>query len=109
MKKPGIYKKNAWDIIKSVLFPALLSLAVIIVTLYGINNTQESTRLEGARILEDSIRRAIITTYSLEGRYPATIEHIERNFGVFIDRDRYIVHYMIFGSNVMPDVVVISR
>jgi len=109
MKRPGIYKKNAWELIKSALLPLLFTLAVVVITVYGISNTGESTKQEGARILEDSIRRAIVTSYALEGRYPASIEHIERNFGVFIDRDRYIVHYMIFGSNVMPGVVVINK
>ena len=109
MKKPGVYKRNASDILKSAFLPALFTIAVIFITILGINNTEESARQEGARILEDSIRRAVITAYALEGRYPATIEHIENNFGVHIDTNRFIVHYMIFGSNVMPGIVVISK
>jgi len=109
MKKPGVYKKNAWEILKGALLPILFTLAIVVVAIYGIGNTGESTRQEGTRILEDSIRRAIVTAYAIEGRYPATIEHIENNFGVFIDRERFIVHYTAFGSNMMPNVVVISR
>ena len=109
MKRPGIYKKNIWDILKSAFLPTLFTAAVVVMTLIGIGNTQESTNKEGARLLEDSIRRAIITSYSLEGRYPATIEQIVNNFGVHIDTDRFIVHYMVFGANMMPSVVVISR
>jgi len=109
MKRPGVYKKNAWDILKGAILPILLTLTVVLAVIYGIRNTGESTRQEGTRILEDSIRRAVITSYALEGRYPATIEHIERNFGVFIDRERFIVHYTVFGSNMMPNIVVINR
>jgi len=109
MKRPGVYKKNVWDILKGALLPILFTLTVVVLIAYGISNTAESTRQEGTRILEESIRRAVITAYALEGRYPATIEHIENNFGVFIDRDRFIVHYTVFGSNIMPNVVVISR
>jgi len=109
MKRPSIYKKNVWDILKGAFLPTLFTIAVITMIIIGINNTQESTKKEGARVLEDSIRRAIVTAYALEGRYPATIDHVENNFGVFIDRDRYIVHYMVFGTNMMPNVVVISK
>ncbi|MCL2627778.1 MAG: hypothetical protein FWD44_03660 [Oscillospiraceae bacterium] len=109
MKRPDIFKKNAWDILKGAVLPVLFTLAVVLMIVYAINETGESSKQEGARILEDSIRRAVITAYALEGLYPSTIEHIEQNFGVFIDRERFIVHYMAFGSNMMPDIVVISR
>ena len=109
MKRPGVYKKNAWDILRGALLPILLTITIVLAVIFGIKNTGETTKQEGTRILEDSIRRAVITAYALEGRYPAAIEHIENNFGVFIDRERFIVHYTVFGSNMMPNIVVISR
>lgn len=109
MKRPSIYKKNVFDVIKSVLMPLVFTAIIILLVLYGLGQAEESSRDEGARVLEDSIRRAVIAAYAIEGRYPATIEHIEENFGVFVDRDRFIVHYMVFGANIMPDVAVIIR
>jgi hypothetical protein len=46
--------------------------------------------------------------YAVEGRYPESIDYIEENFGIFIDRTRYIVHYQIFATNVFPDIAVIE-
>jgi len=76
--------------------------------MYGLNQTEEASRAEGLRILEDSIRRAVVMAYAVEGRYPESIDYIEENFGIFIDRTRYIVHYQIFATNVFPDIAVIE-
>jgi len=77
--------------------------------LYGLRETEISTRAEAMRILDDSVRRAVVMCYAVEGRYPESIEYIEENYQIFIDRDRFIVHYQIFASNVMPDIMVIER
>jgi hypothetical protein len=45
--------------------------------------------------------------YAIEGRFPESIEYIERTFGIHIDRTIYVVHYDIFGSNQLPQVTVI--
>jgi len=105
----SIYKKSAGDFLRSAIAPVLFTLAVMGMIVYGLSQTEESSRAEAVRILEDSIRRAVVTSYAVEGRYPDSISYIEDHYGVHIDRDKYIVHYMIFASNLMPDIMVIER
>jgi len=107
--KKSIYKKSTWDILRSALVPVAFTLAVMGMIVYGLTQTEESSRAEAVRILEDSIRRAVVMSYAVEGRYPETITYIEDKYGVHIDRDKYIVHYMVFASNLMPDIMVIER
>ena len=104
----NIYKKNAWDLIRSAVLPVLFTAVIICVIVYGLNQTQQSSRAEASRILEDSIRRAVITAYAIEGRYPDTIQHIEEHFSVYIDWDRFVIHYQVFASNIFPDIAVIE-
>jgi len=76
--------------------------------IFGLRQTEDASRAEAARILEDSIRRAVVTAYAIDGRYPESIQYIEYRFGIHIDRDRFIVHYDIFASNIFPDIAVIE-
>ena len=106
MKKRTIYRKGTWDIIRSLLVPVLFSLIMISMIIYGLRQTEESSSAEGLRILEDSIRRAVITAYAVEGRFPSSLSHIEENYGIFIDRTRYVVHYSPVAINIMPNIAV---
>jgi len=106
--KRSIFKKSAWDILRGAVVPILFTLVVMGMIVYGLRQTEESSRAEGLRILEDSIRRAVVIAYAVEGRYPESIAYIEEHFGIHIDWDRYHVHYRIFASNLMPDITVIE-
>ncbi len=59
---------------------------------------------------EDSLRRAVtrasVQCYAIEGRYPPSVEYLEENYGVRIDRERYNVFYNGFASNVMPEIII---
>ena len=87
---------------------AILAL-VFAVCIFGLRSADEASGDEAVRVLEDSIRRAAVSCYSIEGRYPDTIEYITDNYGVYVDEDRFMVHYEAFASNIMPDVTVIER
>ena len=106
MRRRNIYRRGALDILQSLLAPILFSVVVIGMILYGLQQTEKSSSAEGLRILEDSIRRAVITAYAVEGRFPGSISHIETNYGIFIDRTRYVVHYRPFAANMMPEIAV---
>jgi len=103
----NIYKKNALDFLKSAVMPVAFTAAVILLVASGFRQTDEASSAEGLRILEDSIRRAVVVCYAVEGRYPDSIAYIENNYGIHIDRTRYVVHYSIFASNIMPDITVL--
>ena len=104
----SIYRRSAWDFIRSAVVPVLFTTAVMGMIVFGLRQTEEANRSEGLRILEDSIRRAVVVCYAVEGRYPSDIGHIEENYGIRIDRTKYVVHYDIFASNLLPDITVIE-
>ena len=106
--KRNIFRKSAWDIVRSALVPILFTIVVMGMIVYGLRQTEESSKSEGLRILEESIRRAIVINYAIEGSYPGSIADVEEKYGVFVDRTKYLVHYSIFASNLMPDVAVIE-
>jgi len=106
--RKNIYRKNALDFLLGALVPILFSVAVMGMVIYGLQQTEKSSKTEGLRILEDGIRRAVVICYAVEGKYPDTIKHVEENYGIHIDWSRYAVHYSIFASNIFPDITVID-
>ena len=105
----SIYKKSAGDFFRSAIIPILFSLAIMGMIVYGLRQTEASSKAEGLRILEEGIRRAVVICYAVEGKYPDNVAYIEENYKIHIDRAKYIVHYEIFASNLMPDIMVIER
>jgi uncharacterized protein (DUF4213/DUF364 family) len=106
--KQSIYRKSAWDFLRNAILPVLFTVSVMVLIVSGLRQTESSSSAEGLRILEDSIRRAVIASYAIEGRYPDSIEYIEANFGIHVDRNRFVVHYSIFASNILPEIRVIA-
>ena len=106
--RKSIYKKNIWDVLRLLIVPLLFTAVVMVMIVFGLSQTEESNRAEGLRILEESIRRAVVLNYAVEGRYPESIAYVEENYGIVIDRTKYTVHYEIFASNLMPDLAVIE-
>lgn len=91
-----------------ILSVALLAL-VMAAGLFGLRAADEARGAESVRVLEDSIRRAAVSCYAIEGRYPDTLQYLEKNYGVYVDEEEYAVFYEVFATNIMPDVTVIER
>jgi uncharacterized protein (DUF4213/DUF364 family) len=91
----------------------ILSLAllccVLTAAVFGLRSADKASGKESARILEDSIRRAAVSCYAIEGRYPDTLKYLTENYGVYVDEEEFAVFYEVFASNIMPDVTVIER
>jgi len=104
--KKEVFQKNVRSLIRACLGPVLFTAAVIGIIVYGLHTTEQSNSAESRRILEDGIRRAVVTCYAVEGSYPESLEYIETHYGVHIDRTKYYVDYLVFASNIMPDISV---
>ena len=57
--------------------------------------------------LKKAVTRASVQCYAIEGRYPPSVEYLEENYGVQINRKKYNVFYDGFASNVMPEINII--
>ncbi len=90
-------------------FSLLIIAAVLLSVALGVQSSRESYDEEALRTLEDSLRRAAVSCYAIEGCYPPTLEYLTENYGVYIDESRYVVYYDIFASNIVPDITVLER
>ena len=108
MKKNSLYKKNVFSGVLSGVSPLLFTLAVAVIIFTGLRSTEKSSAAEGLRTLNDSILRATVKCYAVEGSYPENIAYLEKNYKIYIDKSRYIVDYEIFASNIMPSIKVME-
>ncbi len=68
----------------------------------------EKTEKEGLAMTEESVRRAAVECYALEGFYPPSLDYLIGRYGVTLDEDRYFVDYRYIASNLMPDITILA-
>lgn len=83
----------------------ILILAIAIYMFFDVGNTADS---ESLSITETNIRRAVMSCYAEEGRYPESIEYLKENYGLYISDD-FVVDYSIFADNIMPQIFVMRK
>ena len=96
------------DVIKDNIFPILLFAGIIAIFSAGLGNAKDSSAAEERRIAEESIRRAIISCYAIEGAYPESYEYIRDNYRVRIDENKFFIRYEVFASNIMPEFRIVE-
>lgn len=96
--------KSGWR--RAVVTSALTFAVVVLVTVSLVNQTGTRVQSEQLATLQNALRRASVTCYALEGRYPPSLEYLTEHYGVVVDEDKFIVHYDAFAPNITPDIQV---
>jgi len=100
--------KKKWNWLPLIL-GALVFVSIAVWVVLGLRQAAESSDREGLRLAEQTIRRAAVSCYAVEGSYPATYDQLKEWSGIQVDEERYAVFYDIFASNIMPDITVVER
>ena len=69
--------------------------------------SRESDRLQ-RQALEDALNRNLLLCYSLEGRYPETLEQLLERCPLAYDRERFVIDYRSHGGNLLPDITILE-
>lgn len=95
------------DVFKSVIFPMILFLLIIVLLNAGLGALSGTTAEEQLESARNAVTKAAVQCYAIEGRYPPGVAYMQDHYGLSVDTDKYLIHYMVFGSNIMPDIDVI--
>ena len=87
-----------------IVFALLAALLVL-----AVNGISAKADEQGYILVRDSLLKACVTCYSAEGSYPESLEYIEENYNVHIDRDAYLVSYELTADNLMPAITVSKK
>lgn len=102
----NLRKESLERTLKTVVFPLMLTLIVVITMVIGAFLFSGSVVTQDLELTESSIRKTVITCYADEGRYPPDISYMEERYGLRIDHDRYNVVYDCMASNIFPNIDV---
>jgi len=72
----------------------------------GINSARGRNSERQLVVQKKAIERAAVLCYALEGFYPPQIKYLEEKYGLIVDRDKFMVRYETFGSNIRPEISV---
>ena len=86
--------------------PVLLTLLVIAGIVLGTAKTKEQAVAQALQMTKESIRRASVQCYALEGIYPVNIHYLMDYYGILPDTKHYVVHYQFIADNLLPDIAV---
>ncbi len=84
-------------------------LLLIIFLYFAVNNAERGANEEKYDILKDALGRSIVQCYAIEGFYPPNVEYLEKNYGLIVNHDKYIISYNVFASNIMPEFDVFRK
>lgn len=91
------------------ILPLLVFCAMLILFWSGFSRSARANSTQNLWVMRSAIQKAIVSCYAIEGVYPPDIEYLEDHYGIVIDHGRYVVHYELAGSNVMPSVEILER
>jgi ABC-type uncharacterized transport system involved in gliding motility auxiliary subunit len=75
----------------------------------GILRLSHETDANEKEILYAATWRSIIHCYSMDGRYPESLDELIEKYGIQYDTDKFFIDYQALGSNLMPDVTIIDK
>lgn len=81
-------------------------LAVVIFFVLSLQRLESTNFEKSCNILAESVRKAAVHCYAIEGQYPENIEYLKEDYGLNYNEKRFMVHYELIGSNLMPDIFV---
>lgn len=93
----------------SYIIPLTLFAAMIVWLVLALNNASVSSDKRALSDLKTTIENNITMCYSIEGAYPENVDYLCKNYGLIFDKEKYIVHYEIFASNIRPTVTILER
>ena len=95
-------KKDLW---KAFIAPVAF-IAVILAIIFWSTNMTSKADAQQAQVQEEAIRKAAVTCYAIEGRYPESLKYVRDNYGVIVNEEDFNINYEVFASNIMPSISV---
>ncbi len=106
--KTKVRRRSPIDGLKAHLLAICFFTVIFGMFIGGVENVENSSEAESKRVLEESVHKAIVSCYAIEGRYPENVDYLKQNYGLIYDEEKYAIGYNIFADNIMPDVFIID-
>ena len=92
-----------------VFYVPVLFLVILLLFILSFSRLQQGNLEQGRLQLEQAVQRSAVACYAAEGFYPPNVAYMQEHYGLQWNSQRYIIHYEIFASNLMPDITVLCK
>jgi hypothetical protein len=90
-----------------IILPVAVFLVALLLFVFAVSKIAGKSENEGMRLTEESIRRAAVQCYALEGVYPSDFNYLKDHYAVRPDESKYVIYYTYTASNLMPEIDVL--
>lgn len=104
----GIHEIRKKYGVESTIISVVIFIIIFIIFLFVVSQTTKGSAKEQQQSLSDAIDRAIVQCYVTEGRYPQSFDYLKEHYGIIYDEEQFRVDYVIYGSNMRPEVSIIN-
>jgi len=104
----GVHKIKKSSILGGVGLSGAIFVVILIVFVWCVSLTSKSSIDEQKNSLYEAINKSVLQCYVTEGRYPESFEYIQEKYGITYDDSVFRVDYVIYGSNMLPEIDIIE-
>ncbi len=90
-------------------FLMFLILLITVVFCAPLLELLQGNKAREIEFMQQTVQKALVQCYALEGSYPATIEYLSENYGVQLHKDQYVYYYRPWAANFMPEFKIIPK
>ena len=87
----------------------LLATSLLIYIFFSINNVNKNKEEQQLNALKDAVKKSAVQCYAIEGFYPPDVNYLVQNYGLIVNDEKYVISYLIFAENIMPDIEVFIK
>ena len=94
----------------SALAASMVCFLLAMALLFGaVRGLREQGLRQQRQALEEALSKSLLLCYSLEGRYPDTVEELLERYPLAYDRSRFVIDYRLQGGNLLPDITILEK
>lgn len=97
-------RKRSWRLL---LCAAVLA-AVLLLFSGWMQRFAREDRERQKEALEKALHRNVLLCYTLEGRYPETLDYLLENYPLSYDQEVFVIDYRLQGGNILPEIVILE-
>ena len=101
--------KSIRDRRRNIVFYGFLIALVVVEAVFAAGFWRNAAREQAVESVRDAIVGAAVQCCAVEGSYPASLSHLEQDYGLVVNSSDYVVTYEWLGDNVPPSVTVRPR
>lgn len=88
---------------------AVIAAVICLIAVPSARSAAVEGRGDSVHSIYDTVMERALQCYVIEGAYPMSLEYLEENYGLTVNRKDYLISYLPYAENLPPDVQVIDR